>query len=220
MILVTGSDSSLGQKLMSTVPKGSEFIGMVSREMGSKKSIDNRIKEILQNGPVSKVINNWGINHLSWIGETPDYDQDIFIHNVMAPYWTINALVAHKQVCRVVNVASATYRVPQRGTSLYCASKAALAMMTKVMARELAPSGWVINAIAPGLIEDTRMSELTNEQVLNLRGWTKEEADGYARKLIPMGRYTDRKEVAEAIWKIFDLPAYVNGTIIDMMGGV
>lgn len=187
--------------------------------MGEKRSIDKRIKEILQDGPIDKVINNWGINHLSWIGETPEYDQEIFKFNVMSPYWTINALVANNQVCRVVNIASATYRIPQRCTTLYCASKAALVQMTKVMARELAPKGWVINAIAPGLIEDTRMSELTNEQVMDLRGWGPATIDNYARKLIPMDRYTNRKEVADAIWKIFELPSYINGTVIDMMGG-
>lgn len=220
-VVITGSDSSLGQMLMSTVPKETCFVGITSLELKSKNSIDLRIADILERvGPVTKVINNWGVNHLSWIGDTPEDDQNIFYDNVIAPYWIINALVASGQTCRVVNVASATYRVPQRTTALYCASKAALVQMTKVMARELAPKGWVINAIAPGLIEDTRMSEMTNEQVCELRGWNHKEMDGYARKLIPMGRYTNRKEVAKAIWKIFELPEYINGTIIDMMGGV
>lgn len=228
MIIVTGSDSSLGQQLMGSCPHderegtlGVKIVGMSSWIMAEKRSIDERVLEIIaEHGSIDKVINNYGTNHLSWIGKTDVNDDQILINNVMGPYWVINALVKAGQVCQVVNVASATYRVPQRCTALYCASKAALVQMTRVMARELAPQGWTVNAIAPGLIEDTRMARFTNEQVLELRGWSKEEADTYARKLIPMGRYTSREEVADAIWKIFDLPPYINGTIIDMMGGV
>lgn len=214
--LVTGADGSLGSELL----KKTGTIGL-PKFLNNKKAIEHLIDNYLQGfGSITHVINNDGLNHLSWIGETPGCDSEIFNVNVLAPYWVINALVARKQVCRVINVASATYRIPQRCTTLYCASKAALIQMTKVMARELAPKGWVINAIAPGMIEDTQMSELTNSQVENLRGWSKSEAREYALKLLPMNRFTTKAEVAEAIWKIFDLPDYINGTVIDMMGGV
>lgn len=219
-VLITGSDSSLGQMLMTTVPKGESFVGITSKELENKSAIEARIQEILSDHRITKVINNWGINHLSWIGQTPEFDQKILYYNVMVPYWIVNSLVAGNQVCRVVNVASATYRIPQRTTALYCASKAALVQMTKVMARELAPDGWIINSIAPGLIEDTDMAEITNDQVKELRGWNDAEMNSYARKLIPMQRYTNRGEVAEAIWKMLELPAYINGTNVDMMGGV
>lgn len=167
------------------------------------------------------VVNNFGINHLSWIGTTGEEDEMIYRCNVMGPYWVINWLVFNENPpARVVNIASATHRVPQRTTSLYCASKAALVQMTKVMARELAPKGWVINALAPGKIEDTEMSALTDQQVCELRGWSKEQADSYALSNVPMERFTNRVEVTNAVFKLLEMPDYVNGVCLDVMGGV
>jgi len=162
-----------------------------------------------------------GINHLSRIGETPYQDKDILLRNVFNPYMFVNELVRMDAApMRCVFVVSQTYRIAQRTTSLYCASKAALAHLVKVMARELAPKGWVINGLAPGKIVDTKMAQLTDAQVLALRGWKKKDADKYALAMIPAGRFTDTKEVCEAIEWLFNAPEYINGTIIDMTGGV
>lgn len=219
-VLITGSDGSLGSALVQRY--GPLAIGLSNKTMAAGKPfIEDKIDAALQYHNITHVINNYGINQLSWIGFTPEEDEKILVQNVMPAYWVINHLVhRHFQDVRVINVASATYRVPQRCTSLYCASKAAVVQMTKVMARELAPKGWVINAIAPGLIEDTKMALMVGEQVKDLRGWTQKEADHYAMKLVPMGRATKKEEVVTAIDTIFSLPAYVNGTCIDMMGGV
>lgn len=220
--LITGAEQGLGQEIKARLEDSllevHNMPGMVIRE--GYHAIRNFLRNDLPEG-ITHVINNYGINHLSWIGTTPEEDEQIMSVNVMGPYWIINHLVALGEgPCRVVNIASQTYRVPQRTTAIYCASKAALVHMTRVMARELAPKGWVINAVAPGRIPDTGMSRLTDEQVLDLRGWTAKESEEYAASLIPMGRATSRKEVAEAVLKIFELPAYINGTVIDMMGGV
>jgi len=217
--VVTGHEGGLGARLMTDLP--GEAVGISGETIRKgKPAIDEEIAKILHfRGDINRVVNNFGINHLSWIGNTPSADEDIYKCNVMGPYWIIDSLVSQNQKCRVVNVASATYRTPQRCTSLYCASKAALVHMTRVMARELAPKGWVLNCIAPGLMPETSMAALTEKQVLELRGWTKEQADSYATNLIPMGRTTSTFEVADAIRKIFELPDYINGTVIDMMGG-
>ena len=183
-----------------------------------KYAIDKRIDEC----PfmIDTVINNFGINHLSWIGSTPDGDEAIMRINTMGPYWVINKLVQIGNPCQVVNISSQTYRIPQRCTTLYCASKAALVQMTKVMARELAPQGWVINAFAPGKIFGTKMSEMTDDQVLALRGWSIEEADKYSLSNIPMERFTSINEAADIVKSILGIPAYVNGACIDATGGV
>ena len=60
---------------------------------------------------------------------------------------------------------------------------------------------------------------MTKKQILELRGWEEEEAKNYENSLIPMGRPTSTKEVAEAVWKLWEMPDYVNGAVIDVMGG-
>ncbi len=222
-VMVTGAEQGLGLKLLQVLQQnGLEAHSLHGKilEKGNQFFIQNGIMSwVEEHGLPDMVVNNYGINHLSWIGQTPASDENILLTNVMGPYWVVDCLAKMGAKCRVVNVASQTYRVAQRTTSLYCASKAALVQMTKVMARELAPKGWVINAIAPGKMVDTDMSRLTDAQVLELRGWDASDADTYTRANIPMGRCTSTEEVAHAIFDILMLPDYINGTVIDMTGG-
>ncbi len=221
-VLITGSNSSLGQTLMESAKRQDfQVAGIPGMFMNNKKSIQIKIEDTIQAfGSISHVVNNWGINHLSKIGETDEYDEQIYQQNVMGPYWVINELVRLRQCCKVINVASATYRVAQTNTALYCASKAALVQMTRVMARELAPAGWQINCVAPGKMSNTKMAVMTDVQVMKLRGWTEEEAENYALRNVPIGTFTSTDEVAEAIFKMFEMPPYVNGACLDIMGGV
>ncbi len=226
--LVTGCEGSLGGTIKARLERDGWSVtnipGSIIRD--GQRMIEARLmmESAAFAQPFDILINNFGINHLSWIGTTGHDgfdDEAIFRCNVMGPYWIVNWLVQHSpKPMRVINIASQTYRVAQRTTTLYCASKAALVQMTKVMARELAPSGWIINAIAPGKIEDTEMATMTDRQVEHLRQWTKVEADAYALTNVPMGRFTDRNEVADAIMKLIQMPSYVNGTVLDMTGGV
>lgn len=223
-ILITGADGSLGKVLMDKAGHyGYDPIGIKMEDMTSKSLIeaameDFKLKEVRVPGAI---INCHGINHLSWIGKTKIEDMDIITENLLAPYWVINTAVAQGWgPCRVINVASQTYRVPQRCTALYAASKAGLVQMTKVMARELAPKGWVINAVSPGKMQDTKMSQMTDEQVLELRGWTKLEAENYALSNVPAGRFTSTYEIARVIYQTLAMPDYVNGAVIEAHGGV
>jgi NAD(P)-dependent dehydrogenase (short-subunit alcohol dehydrogenase family) len=221
-VLITGADGSLGSALMLAAEQRFYQPFGMSRKVFQKRSIEKFLRDTDATRLDAAILND-GTNHLSWIGSTEKHDEEIIQRNVMAPYWALNALVAQRTVhnpMRIIFVTSQTYRVPQRTTSLYCASKAAATMLMRVAARELAPYGWVINAVAPGKIEDTRMSDLTDEQVCDLRGWSKHEADGYAKKLIPAGRFTNTEEISDIIFNTLEMPSYVNGTVIEAFGGV
>lgn len=222
-LLITGGEQGLGKAIIDELRPDNvrniygDDIRTAVKEGRLKSYIDDIVG--MSNMP-SIVVNNYGINHLSWIGRTPEEDKDIMEINVMLPYWVINSLAGRGQACRVLNISSQTHSVAQRTTSLYCASKAALSHMTKVMARELAPKGWVINAFAPGKILGTKMTEMTDNQVEGLRNWTKDYANEYATGLIPMGRFMTLEEAAKIAVHILNTPSYVNGTTIDAFGGL
>jgi NAD(P)-dependent dehydrogenase (short-subunit alcohol dehydrogenase family) len=218
-ILITGADGSLGKALFAkSQMHGWQPFGIMMHDTSSLTLLTDRMDGI---GKCDAIINCHGINHLSWIGTTGWEDAEIVHTNLMVPYWVVNHAVRMRWgPCRVVNVASQTYRVPQRCTALYAASKAGLVQLTKVMARELAPSGWVINAVSPGKMHDTVMSDLTDAQVRELRGWTDAHADKYALSNIPAGRFTNTDEISNVIFQTLQLPDYVNGTVIEAHGGV
>lgn len=226
-ILITGAEQGLGAMMMSKLQAEGHTVQNIPREVLEFPDhlhawIELKNMELAGNGKGWDIlISNFGMNHLSEIGRTEVGDINLLYYNTFIPYWLVNCLVSvGSKPMRVLCIASQTYRVAQRTTSLYCASKAGLVQLVKVMARELAPKGWIINCLAPGKMPDTEMSILTDAQVLELRGWSAEDAEAYALSNIPMGRFTDTNEVSEAALAILKLPDYINGTCIDMTGGI
>jgi len=59
-----------------------------------------------------------------------------------------------------VNVSSISGMRPFEGSGAYCMSKAALIMMSQVMALELAGEGIRVNVICPGMVEDTELGDV------------------------------------------------------------
>jgi NAD(P)-dependent dehydrogenase (short-subunit alcohol dehydrogenase family) len=111
---------------------------------------------------------------------------------------------------RIVNVTSVLAFVPLEGGGLYCAAKAALEMVTKVMALEWAPHAITVNAVAPGHVatpmnyDDERLA--TGE---------------IARPVIPLGRAASAEEIASAIVYLASPAAsYATGTSLLVDGGL
>lgn len=112
-------------------------------------------------GPISILINNAGVAGdgmaLDLTVETFDQTFDVNVRGVYfaaqaAAQRMLNSGVAERGDGRIVNLASVASQTNLPGLSAYCASKAAVAMMTRVMAREWARRGIAVNALGPGYI--------------------------------------------------------------------
>jgi NAD(P)-dependent dehydrogenase (short-subunit alcohol dehydrogenase family) len=110
---------------------------------------------------------------------------------------------------RIVNVASVAGLVPHGGLGVYGVSKAAVLMLTRTLAAELAPEIRV-NAIAPGLIA-TRFSEAL---------WSTPEARDRALAAIPQRRIGQPDDLVGAVlYLASDASRYTTGTVIVVDGG-
>ena len=110
---------------------------------------------------------------------------------------------------RIVNVTSVHEHVPLRGAAPYCAAKAGLGLLTKVMALELAEHGITVNAVAPGEIA----TPMTGG----------EDADPHTRPRpgIPAGRPGDAREIAATVaFLVSDEAAYLTGQSVVVDGGM
>lgn len=116
--------------------------------------------------------------------------------------------MAWKRWGRIVYLSSIWGVIGAAGEAAYAAAKGGLNAFAKSMAKELAPFGITVNAVAPGAIETDMLADLTDEDRLALcRG-------------IPLGRLGRPEEVADLIRFITSEDAgYITGQVLGMNGG-
>jgi NAD(P)-dependent dehydrogenase (short-subunit alcohol dehydrogenase family) len=175
-----------------------------------------------KNGAFTHIVYSAGLNRLAWA-------TDSNIDNIMGQLFDVNCAgfvqVISEHVTQfptaylsVVAVSSDAGRIPMRGSVAYCASKAALNMAVRVLARELAPLHR-INAVAPGMVADTPMTHYIMETLPGFRDWSPDWAERYEKMGVPTGRRATKQEVAEAIAFLLFGPEQMTGTILDINGG-
>jgi 3-oxoacyl-[acyl-carrier protein] reductase len=109
---------------------------------------------------------------------------------------------------RIINIASVAGQMGNPGQANYSAAKAGVIGFTKTVAKELAPRGITVNAVAPGFIATDMTSNLSNtEDIL---------------KYIPLGRYGQPEEIAGMVRFLAadSAAAYITGQVFNVDGGM
>jgi len=139
----------------------------ICADLTGKRSCAAVIDEVIGRfGRLDVIVNNAGLG-----APTPKDQFDgpvaraILDVNVLVPADLLAAALPHlKAGAAIVNISSVNAVLPPRDAAIYGASKAALNLWTRAMAKELGPRGIRVNAVAPGAInikEDPRSPELT-----------------------------------------------------------
>jgi 3-oxoacyl-[acyl-carrier protein] reductase len=107
---------------------------------------------------------------------------------------------------RIINVASVSGVIGNRGQVNYSAAKAGLIGATKSLALELAKRNITVNAVAPGLIDTEMIADAPIEEIV---------------KHIPMRRIGTVKEVADVVaFLASDKASYITGQVLTIAGGL
>jgi 3-oxoacyl-[acyl-carrier protein] reductase len=110
---------------------------------------------------------------------------------------------------RIINITSVSGVVGFVGQTNYCAAKAAIIGFTRSLAKELAPFGVSVNAVAPGFV-DTDM----------LAGFTPDQRSAAVAR-VPMRRFGTVDEIAELVGYLgLAAPAYLTGQTLVVDGGM
>ncbi|WP_159792372.1 SDR family NAD(P)-dependent oxidoreductase [Puerhibacterium puerhi] len=161
-------------------------------------------------GPVDVLVNAAGIYPATPFDQLTAETWDRVQHvNVRAPLLLTVALGAQEPAARaVVNISSGAATRARPGAAHYCTSKAALEMVTRACAVELAHRGTRVNAVAPGFVEvDSSVNPVTDEY-----------ADAVSAN--PLGRKGRPAEIAAAVvWLAGEEASFATGSVLRVDGG-
>lgn len=159
--------------------------------------------------PVDCLINCAGVNFIEFIPEMQEWSWDFVMDtNAKGIFLATQALLPHlKKGGTILNIISNASHIPMTSSIAYNASKGAAAIMTKQMSRELSKThGLTVFGVSPNKMPNTSMSRYIDERVMELRGWTREEAQAYQRAALPAGVETPPEMVAEFIAFLLSTP--------------
>lgn len=186
----------------------------IALDVTDSAAIDLAVKQVVAHfGKIDILINNAGVALLdpaATLSES-DWDKTMAV-NLKAPFMLAQAAGRHmirQHYGRIVNLASQASVIALERHVAYCASKAALIGMTKVLAVEWAPHGVTVNAVSPTVVETE----------LGKKAWAGKVGEEMKAK-IPVGRFAHPGEVAGLIlYLASDGAAMINGENILIDGG-
>jgi 3-oxoacyl-[acyl-carrier protein] reductase len=170
--------------------------------------------KIIENcGRVDILVNNAGITRDGLVVRMKEKDWDDVVDINLKGAFICTKIVAKAMIRqrsgRIINIASVVGATGNPGQANYVASKAGIMGLTKAIAKELAPRGITVNAVAPGFIE-TEMTASLSDKV-----------KAAMTEQIPLGCAGKPEDVASVVAFLASEEAgYITGQVIHVSGGM
>jgi len=164
-------------------------------------------------GGVDVLVNNAGIVLLdkAEVAAEADWDRTMAV-NLKGPFLLAKAagkVMIARRSGRIVNIASQASIIGLDRHVAYCASKAAIVGMTRVLAVEWAQHGITVNAVSPTVVETE----------LGKKAWAGEVGEAMKKK-IPVGRFAQPEEIAAAVlYLVSGVAGMISGENLIIDGG-
>jgi len=214
-VAITGRDEARAQAIAAERDPSGERAWGFGVDVSKRASLDALVATAIERwGHIDVLVNNAGVTPPRPFFEIDDAEWDFVLatnlRSVMIGCQLVGPLMREHGFGRIINHASIAGQ--QGGVAAgahYAAAKAGIIVLTKIVARELAPAGITVNAIAPAAIDGPIMSEMDPAVVARLPA------------TIPVGRVGRPEEVAALVaYLCSDDAGYITGATIDINGGL
>ena len=207
-------DSPSLEKVSEEIRKTGRRVYPIVADITSLKDIEEIVQKSIQNlGEINVLVNNAGVSFLNPAEKLTEEEWDKTLSvNLKGLYFLSQAVGRHmiqKKSGKIINIASQAAVVALENHIAYCASKAGVVAVTKVLALEWGKYNINVNAIAPTIIM-TPMGK---------KAWSGEKGEKMLER-IPLGRFGEPEDVAfTAAFLASDISNMITGTTIMVDGG-
>jgi 3-oxoacyl-[acyl-carrier protein] reductase len=188
----------------------------IEADVSRPDEVQRAIRQTVEHfGGLNILVNNAGICPMSDFADITEAEWDrVLAINLKGAFLCCQAALPYLRRSgrqgRIVNIASVAGEMGGVAVGAhYVASKAGLIGLSKSMARLLAADGVTVNCLAPGTADTDLIAD-----------WS-EETKGRLRAQIPLGRFAQPEEIAEAVcFLVSDQAAFITGATLDVNGGL
>jgi 3-oxoacyl-[acyl-carrier protein] reductase len=212
-VAILGRSLETGEKALKNL-EGDVFF--YSLDVSDHKMVQEFSLEILEKwGGIDILVNNAGVSKNSLFIRITEDDWDHVINTNLKSVYNMSYAFSRNLIKnrngRIINISSVAGGVlgGNPGQAHYSASKGAIVSFTKVLAKEFAKRGVTVNCVAPGYTETDMMDFLDEENKKKVES------------LIPMQRFANTKEIADAVlFLASDGASYITGHTLVVDGGL
>lgn len=218
-IIAGDADAKALENVAADLNRDRHVVWTKAGDLRSKAYCEELIDFAVQaTGRLDALVNNAGIITRGTITETTDEDWartwDI---NVNAIFYTCRKAIAHMKSQgggSIVNISSCWGLYPGPGHPAYCASKAAVASLSKCLGRDHAGDGIRVNAVCPNEVNTPML-----RTGFIRRGFDPDTAIEELNRSVPLGRIAEPEDIADVVtFLTSDASRYIAGATIEVNG--